>query len=182
VNRLIRSSLVLAAISGCLLAATPAKPKKKSHPATKTAKASVSHAKKPMVAPKSSAGKTSKAANAAAKRKGKKSASTPTRYFQQAPTPERYTEIQQALAAKGYFKGEANGHWGDDSMDAMKRFQADQNLMPDGKIGSLSLIALGLGPKRLTAAKTDPPPPPGAPPASASPASPPTSSPTPSRQ
>ncbi len=33
-------------------------------------------------------------------------------------------------------------------MDALKRFQHDQNLVEDGKIGSLSLIALGLGPKR----------------------------------
>ena len=46
---------------------------------------------------------------------------------------------------------EANGTWDSDSADALKRFQADQNLTPDGKINSLSLIALGLGPKRLTA-------------------------------
>ncbi len=82
------------------------------------------------------------------------------RYFQQAPTPDRYKEIQQALAAKGYFKGEPNGEWGPDSTDALKRFQADQSLMPDGKINSLSLIALGLGPKRLTA-KSDTTPPTG---------------------
>jgi peptidoglycan hydrolase-like protein with peptidoglycan-binding domain len=74
---------------------------------------------------------------------------------QQAPTPDRYREIQQALEAKGYFHGEPNGAWGADSADALKRFQAEQNLMPDGKINSLSLIALGLGPKRLTA-KSDP--------------------------
>lgn len=75
----------------------------------------------------------------------------PVRSYQQAPTPERYKEIQEALASKGYFKGEATGQWGPDSDAALKRFQADQNLMPDGKINSLSLIALGLGPKRLTA-------------------------------
>jgi len=73
------------------------------------------------------------------------------RYFQQAPTPDRYREIQAALASKGYFHGEPNGEWGPESADALKRFQADQNLMPDGKLNSLSLIALGLGPKRLTA-------------------------------
>jgi peptidoglycan hydrolase-like protein with peptidoglycan-binding domain len=66
---------------------------------------------------------------------------------QQTPTPDRYTEIQQALAAKGYYKGEANGVWGPDSVSALKRFQAEQNLQADGKIGALSLIALGLGPK-----------------------------------
>ncbi len=75
----------------------------------------------------------------------------PRRYVQPAPTPERYKEIQQALAARGYFKGDVNGTWGPDSIDALRRFQAGQNLEPDGKLGSLSLIALGLGPKRITA-------------------------------
>ena len=37
--------------------------------------------------------------------------------------------------------------WGDDSIDAMKRFQTDQNLDPDGKINSFSLTRLGLGAK-----------------------------------
>jgi hypothetical protein len=32
----------------------------------------------------------------------------------------------------------------------LKRFQREQNLPDDGKIGSLSLIALGLGPKRAS--------------------------------
>ncbi len=73
------------------------------------------------------------------------------RSYQQAPTADRYREIQQALISKGYLHGEANGEWGPDSVDALKRFQTDQNLTADGKIGALSLIALGLGPKRLTA-------------------------------
>ncbi len=38
-------------------------------------------------------------------------------------------------------------------MEALKRFQAAQNLEVTGKINSLSLIALGLGPKREAAAK-----------------------------
>ena len=67
---------------------------------------------------------------------------------QSAPTPERYMEIQQALANKGYFTGEVNGVWGSESVEALKKFQAAQNLSPDGKLGALSLIGLGLGPKR----------------------------------
>jgi peptidoglycan hydrolase-like protein with peptidoglycan-binding domain len=63
------------------------------------------------------------------------------------PDPERYQEIQKALAERGYFKGQVNGQWGDDSVDALKRFQADRKLPDDGKINSLSLIGLGLGPK-----------------------------------
>jgi len=66
---------------------------------------------------------------------------------QQTPTSERYSEIQRALLEKGYFKGEPTGVWGADSVDALKRFQAENNLTPDGKIGARSLIGLGLGPK-----------------------------------
>lgn len=65
-----------------------------------------------------------------------------------APTPERYKEVQQALADKGYYDGEIDGKWGPACVEALKRFQEDQNLSPDGKLGALSLIALGLGPKR----------------------------------
>lgn len=67
--------------------------------------------------------------------------------YQLHPDPERYQQIQQALADRGYFKGQVNGEWGDDSTDAMKRFQTDQKLDPDGKINALSLIDLGLGAK-----------------------------------
>ena len=66
---------------------------------------------------------------------------------QTAPTPERYKEIQEALARKGYLHGEASGVWNPDSEDALRRFQQDQNLQASGKLDSLSIIALGLGPK-----------------------------------
>ncbi len=67
--------------------------------------------------------------------------------------------------SKGYFKDEPNGVWGSSSVDALKRFQANQNLTADGKLNSLSLIALGLGPKHLTAKSdgTAPPQPAGPP-------------------
>ena len=103
---------------------------------------------------KATTAKTTTKSRAAASKtaKGKKTtvrrASAPR---QLAPTKDRYQQIQQALASKGYYSGEPNGAWGPDSVDALKRFQADQNLTPDGKLGSLSLIALGLGPKRLSA-------------------------------
>ena len=76
---------------------------------------------------------------------------------QMSPTPDRYREIQGALASKGYLKPEdATGTWNQSSADAMKKFQMEQNLDSTGKINSLSLIALGLGPHRDPA----PPPPP----------------------
>lgn len=105
--------------------------------------------KKPVAA----AGKSRSAkAGRRTRTKGRRTAAAEAhRHYQTAPTPERYKEIQQALATKGYFHGEVNGQWGADSVDALRRFQADQNLEVDGKLGSLSLIALGLGPKRVTA-------------------------------
>jgi peptidoglycan hydrolase-like protein with peptidoglycan-binding domain len=69
---------------------------------------------------------------------------------QTSPTAERFREFQQALADRGYYTGPVNGDWGPESVDALKRFQQDQNLTPDGKLGSLTIIALGLGPKRET--------------------------------
>ena len=92
-------------------------------------------------APKSSARKASST-------KTKKKTVVVRRVAQQEPTAERYKEIQQALAEKGYFQGAVDGVWGPDSIEALKRFQREQNLDDDGKIGSLSLIALGLGPRR----------------------------------
>ncbi|MBM3753559.1 MAG: peptidoglycan-binding protein [Acidobacteria bacterium] len=69
---------------------------------------------------------------------------------QQTPSQERFNEIQQALVARGFLTTPPTGVWDKDSIDAMKRFQAEQNLPPNGKVTSLSLIALGLGPKRNT--------------------------------
>ena len=62
------------------------------------------------------------------------------------PTPERYAEIQSALAKAGYYEGSTNGVWGDSSVEALRRFQEDNGQDPTGKLDSLSLIKLGLGP------------------------------------
>ena len=77
----------------------------------------------------------------------------PAPSYQTHPDPERYQQIQQALANSGYFKGQVNGEWGDDSVAALKQFQTDHKLVNDGKISSLSLISLGLGPNREASAK-----------------------------
>lgn len=106
---------------------------------------------------KSGSGKAggSKTANSKSKA-GQKQA--PRRLTQQAPTADRYKEIQQALADKGFFSGPVDGTWGPSSTDALKRFQSSQSLESDGKLGALSLIALGLGPKHAAV----PPPAPAA--------------------
>jgi hypothetical protein len=152
----ILTALAISAVACSSLAATPAKPHKRRHPV-----AAASSTRKHTVAA------STKATKASSRLKGK-IARKPLRSYQQAPTPDRYREIQQALVSKGYYKGEPSGEWSADSSDALKRFQADQNLMPDGKINSLSLIALGLGPKRLTAKSDAAPPSQIAPPVSPS--------------
>jgi len=92
--------------------------------------------------PKSAAPSTAK------KTAGKKTTGN-WRTSQRTPTPDRYKEIQQALASKGYMpQGSPSGVWDATSVEALKKFQHDQSLEPSGKIDSLSLIALGLGPKR----------------------------------
>jgi len=112
---------------------------KSTKPASHSSASSSSH--------KSAKGKTS----AKSKSKKGKTAQRARRSNQQAPTPERYREIQQALAKRGYLHSEPSGTWDSESTDALKRFQSDQNLTPDGKLNALSLIALGLGPKRQSA-------------------------------
>jgi Putative peptidoglycan binding domain len=68
------------------------------------------------------------------------------------PTQDRYKEIQQALASKGFLQPEqVTGAWDQNSMGALKQFQTAQNLDASGKINSLSLIALGLGPRHEAA-------------------------------
>jgi peptidoglycan hydrolase-like protein with peptidoglycan-binding domain len=79
---------------------------------------------------------------------------------QQQPTPERNKEIQQALIDKGYLQDPPTGVWDSQSSDALKRFQADEQLQATGKLDSLSLIRLGLGPKRQALTPADLPSPP----------------------
>jgi hypothetical protein len=120
--------------------ATPAVVTKKPVTATSTVKKPAVMAKKPAVA-------------TAAAQKGKKApvlvrSTTTWRNRQTTPSQDRYKQIQDALVAKGYLSSEeANGNWGQSSADALKNFQAEQTLESTGKINSLSLIALGLGPK-----------------------------------
>lgn len=106
---------------------------------------------------KKSTARKSTAKKSAASRKGAAKKKTSSwRSGQMKPTPERYREIQDALARKGFLEGPGTGTWDAVSVEALKRFQAGQGLKADGKIDSLSLIALGLGPKRETLAQARP--------------------------
>jgi hypothetical protein len=67
---------------------------------------------------------------------------------QMTPSPQRYGEIQQALVTKGYISQSPDGVWGPEWTGSLKRFQQDQKLEPNGRLTALSLITLGLGPRR----------------------------------
>jgi len=129
-----------------LVGADTATPPKKPSPAAKT-----SAVKKPSTSSSSkSTAKHTKTSTRHGKSSHKQAASWRSR--QTVPTPERYKEIQTALASRGYLQGAPTGVWDNQSTDALRRFQQDQNLEPNGKLNSLSLIALGLGAKHPAAA------------------------------
>jgi hypothetical protein len=125
-------------------------PAKKTPAARKTSVAGKSPvaAKKPLTALQNNVAKKRAVTTAANRKKTSAKPAVTWRNRQLQPTPERYKEIQQALLAKGYLQPEqATGVWDQNSAGALKQFQATQNIDASGKINSLSLIALGLGPK-----------------------------------
>jgi len=83
---------------------------------------------------KSSHGKKSSAKRGRRKERG-----------QQAPTPDRISEIQQALAKDGSYAGTPSGKWDDSTQEALKKFQESHGLNPTGNLDAKSLQQLGLG-------------------------------------
>ena len=137
-------------------------------PATSKAAAAKPSAASKTTAENGSAPKKSASAGTAAKSparggaSSRKRASTRSRRQpgQKAPSSDRVTEIQAALAKDGSFAGMPNGKWDDETSAAMRRFQATHGLNPTGKLDALSLQRLGLGSQ--TAGVAAPTPPPGA--------------------
>jgi peptidoglycan hydrolase-like protein with peptidoglycan-binding domain len=127
---------------------------------TSTAKKTVSAPKKAATASSKKTGSTASKSSSAAKHRstaGKKRAARPSApRGQQEPTPERNKEIQQALIDRGYLTPPPTGVWGPESVAALRRFQQEQNLNATGKLDALTLIALGLGPKRSVTAQVRP--------------------------
>jgi peptidoglycan hydrolase-like protein with peptidoglycan-binding domain len=77
---------------------------------------------------------------------------------QAAPTPDRISEIQEALAKKGVLAGTPSGQWDDSTVDAVKHFQTSNGLTPSGKLDALTLQKLGLGSETAGLAPPTPPP------------------------
>jgi peptidoglycan hydrolase-like protein with peptidoglycan-binding domain len=59
------------------------------------------------------------------------------------PAPNRFREIQSALAARGYLTTPPSGVWDKNAIAAMQRFQQAQKLEPTGRLTARSLQALG---------------------------------------
>jgi hypothetical protein len=114
-----------------------------------TSHASTSHTATKAPATKSTNSVTSKSSS---RKKGKRVKG------QAAPTPDRISEIQDALAKKGALTGTPTGKWDDDTVDAMKKFQASNGLNPSGKLDAPTLQKLGLGSETAGLAAPTPPP------------------------
>jgi hypothetical protein len=122
-------------------------------------KAAAAPAKKPAATAKKSTTSASAHKGTTTKKAAPKKPAVTWRNRQMAPSPDRYREIQAALVTRGYLgEQDATGVWNQASIDALKKFQMEQNIDSSGKINSLSLIALGLGPKRDAAPMVPPKP------------------------
>lgn len=86
-----------------------------------------------------------KAKSSSSSHKGKSSKSSRRQVGQKAPTPQRVSEIQQALAKNGAYGGTPNGKWDASTVEAMKKFQGAHGLNPSGKLDARTLQQLGLG-------------------------------------
>src|SRR5260370_36502781 len=76
---------------------------------------------------------------------------------QKAPTSDRISEIQQALAKDGSFAGTPNGKWDNSTVEAMRKFKAGHGLKPSGKVDALTFAKLGLGSQTAGVAAPMPP-------------------------
>ncbi len=98
----------------------------------------------------------SKSTNSSHRSKSSKKSSRRER-GQKAPTPDRISEIQQALAKDGSFSGKPNGKWDASTMEATRKFQEAHGLNPTGKLDAKTLQQLGLGSQTAGVAPPMPP-------------------------
>lgn len=64
---------------------------------------------------------------------------------QKAPTSDRVSEIQSALARGGYYQGDPTGKFDSNTVAALQKFQSAEGLGANGKLDAPTLQKLGLG-------------------------------------
>jgi peptidoglycan hydrolase-like protein with peptidoglycan-binding domain len=116
---------------------------------------SVAAVQSPGAAPANSA--ASKSGNSAHHIKKTSKKSKRRERGQKAPTPNRISEIQQALAKDGSYDGKPSGKWDESTVGAMKKFQESHGLNPSGKLDAKTLQHLGLGSQTAGVAAPQPP-------------------------
>ena len=99
---------------------------------------------------------SSKAGSASHRRKSSRRSSRRER-GQKAPTADRISEIQKALAKDGSFTGTPNGKWDASTIEATSKFQETHGLNPTGKLDAKTLQQLGLGSQTAGVAPPMPP-------------------------
>ena len=148
-------------------ASSKASPRKRSTAGSAAGKSSVSPSSK--IASSQSSGKNGASAgqhaSSSTRKKssgrassGKASSRLRRQPGQKAPTSDRITEIQSALAKDGSFAGEPTGKWDDSTTAAMRKFQAAHGLSASGKLDAPTLQRLGLGSTTAGVARPTPPP------------------------
>jgi peptidoglycan hydrolase-like protein with peptidoglycan-binding domain len=100
---------------------------------------------------------TSSKAGGATHRKRTSKKSNRRERGQKVPTPDRISEIQQALAKDGSFTGKPNGKWDASTMEATRKFQEAHGLNASGKLDAKTLQQLGLGSQTAGVAPPMPP-------------------------
>jgi peptidoglycan hydrolase-like protein with peptidoglycan-binding domain len=147
-TRLILLCLVIGGlgVSACLSQATTTATKKTTHKMSTTSKSKASTTKGSS-ASKTQTTQTTKGSGSTKNAKGKNGKTVTSRrdHGQKAPTPERVSEIQTALAKNGAYAGTPNGKWDDATVDAMRKFQTEHGLNASGKLDAKTLQQLGLG-------------------------------------
>lgn len=133
--RPIAALLLCATMSEAGAAVSTCTPRTPSYPAHRPQQTS-SSSSTPGSSPSSTTKKT------ISSKKHRRSRRAPT---QKAPTADRISEIQTALAQHGYYQGNPNGKWDSHTVSAMQKFQSASGLDPTGKLDALSLQKLGLG-------------------------------------
>src|ERR1700719_4876364 len=86
-----------------------------------------------------------KAKTSSSSRKGTSTKSSRRQVGQKAPTPQRISEIQQALAKNAAYAGTPNGKWDASTVEGMKKFQGAHGLNPSGTLAAKTLQQPGVG-------------------------------------